>query len=117
MRPFHIPTRKTWVDLDTIQSIDEPKFLNIMGSGGLFIELSWQHAFRDTSDRALWEVDWVSDRSKEFQPIPDGWKPMPDDHGRGIYIEQEGDEPAKLASIRREVFVPFWEAWTGRRYV
>lgn len=113
MRPFCIPGKSLWLDLDTVQELFEPTFLDMMGSGGFFIELQWHHAFRDERSRCLWNVEWRTKDSK-FNPPPADWKPV-STHDR-FFVSYEGDEIAMLTQVRREVFVPFWEAWTGRRY-
>tara|TARA_R110002020_G_scaffold279104_4_gene494506 strand:+ start:120 stop:329 length:210 start_codon:yes stop_codon:yes gene_type:complete len=50
MRPYKIPRTRTWVDLDTIQSINEP-FTWLSQS----TRIAWTSAFRDGFDFAEFE--------------------------------------------------------------
>lgn len=96
MRPFKIPLTNRWVDLDTVQEIREPSLVNYMGSGGYYIELTWQHAFRDdlSSKRFEQPIDWNSPEHS-FQKDSEG-------------------NPSELSRIHSEVFVPFFNAWRNR---
>ena len=96
MRPYLIPMTNRWVDLDTIQEICEPIFLDRMGSGGFYIYLKWYHAFRDTHSEHYFPQGAVYG--------PSGSRPVPktDDHGN----------PDQLAVIYNDVFLAFFNAWT-----
>lgn len=112
MRPFCIPGKSTWIDLDTVQELCEPAFLDLMGSGGFFIELVWLHALRNEPSKCQWKVEW---QGSKFKTPPKDWKPV-SVYRPEFFVQYEGDEIAMLAKIKREVFIPFWETWTGKRY-
>lgn len=96
MRPFKIPLTNRWVDLDTIQEIREPALLDHTGCGGYYIELTWQHAFRDDLSSKCFEqpIDWNST-------------------GQSFQKDSEGN-PSELSRIHSEVFVPLFNAWRNR---
>jgi hypothetical protein len=94
MRPYKIPMTNRWVDLDTIQSINEPVFEDHMGNGGYFIVLRWQHAFRDMESKCSFQQE------AEVKSV--GVRPMLD----------EDRNPSQLRIIREKVFGPFFTAWT-----
>lgn len=93
MRPFKTPLTNRWVDLDTIQEIREPTLLDNTGYGGYYIELTWQHAFRDDLS------------SRRFEQ-PSDWYGT----AHGFQKDSEGN-PSELSKIHSEVFVPFFNAW------
>ena len=98
MRPYRIPTINKWVDLDTILSIEEPRFQNQMGFGGMFVELEWQHYLRDKPEVVSWTQSWLTDvKTRQFLPVagPDG-------------------RPSQLIEVYDAVFVPFFTAWCGK---
>ena len=102
MRPYLIPKTNRWVDLDTIQEIREPVFLDRLGYGGYFISLTWRHAFQDKDHEQLFNQDshrWHDDRGNSHV------EPRKDELGR----------PDQLAVIREEVFKPFLAAWQQPR--
>ena len=101
MRPYKIPHTSRWVDLDTIQSIDEP----VLGAYENCI-LQWHHAFRDKPDE-------VNFGREEIMPDPK----------RQWSATTFREEMERLVAIwrkqgakkyYREVFVPFFTAWAGR---
>lgn len=100
MRPYKIPKANVWVDLDTIQEIQEPKFEDRMGSGGYYIVLRWQHAFQDEP-----REHWFYQPANFEKGV--GAEPVRDEHG----------EPSELAVIRREAFEPFLRAWSMPKFV
>lgn len=102
MRPYQIPKTKMWVDLDTIQSITEPRLEEARWPS---IVLHWQHAFQDETSVCQWE-----------QPN----EPIPDEDVRRMFrvneiTKNENGEPTMLPVIYEEVFKPFFEAWSGTK--
>lgn len=102
MRPYKIPKSNTWVDLDTIQSMSEPEVVLIHGS---WINLTWQHAFRNGPDSIVIceqpEVLINPDQDKMFHQYE---------------AEKNSDgEATMIPIIYEEVFKPFYEAWTGQK--
>lgn len=96
MRPYLIPRTNRWGDLDTIQEIKEPVFIDRMGSGGFYILLEWRHAFQN-------------DYTEHFFPQsavygPSGTRPTPKCDERG--------NPDQLTLIYNDVFTAFFNAWT-----
>lgn len=99
MRPFKIPKTNKWVDLDTIQSINEPvsepERSDLVSNFNWNIVLEWHHAFRDLPDFEVF--------SQKVELDDNVYRPTHDDNG----------EPDRLTEITNEVFKPFFEAWTG----
>lgn len=120
MRPFKIPGRDRWVDLDAVQEIREPYFDDQMGRGGFWVKISYRLAFQDQPVEIWDQVAWkfsADSRHNLLDPAPADWRPPPDHtEGSQFRIPYLGAEPEDLVKMRREVFVPFWEAWTGRTY-
>ena len=87
MTPYKIPKSNKWVDLDTIQSIDEPSSWR---NAGLEMLITWHHAFRDKPD-----VISLGTR-----------------HSMGYYGEDSLEDCIK--ELHEEVFKPFFNAWVNR---
>ena len=85
MRPYKIPRTNTWVDLDTIQSIEEPCGYSVSD-----VTLAWHHAFMD-------KPRWVDIKNPNIKNEYD-W------NERREYLKE----------IHKEVFQPFFDAWTGK---
>lgn len=103
MRPYQIPTTSKWVDLDTIQSIDEPGFDEYAN-----VYIKWQHAFRDKHDKImLASVFEAEHRATPFQGTPKEYS---------AEMDRRAEEWRKTACVRckAEVFDPFFAAWVGR---
>lgn len=96
MRPYKIIEADIWVDLDTIQQIHEPEFLDMMGFGGYFIELKWQHAFQDK--QSIYRFKQEADFS--VNPIEP--------------VKNENGELIDLVRVRDEIFKPFFDAWVSK---
>ena len=100
MRPYNIPLTNVWVDLDTIQSINEPalgKYDNCI--------LTWQHAFRNEPSSVNFGRD--TQPGKDFSA-----KTLREFDAERARLEKEW-----LANGTRryyeKVFVPFFTAWAG----
>ena len=100
MRPYLIPKTNRWVDLDTIQEIREPVFLDRLGHGGYFISLTWRHAFQDRDHEQLFRQEpiYTYDERTHLEVT----SPKLDASG----------QPDQLAIITGGVFKPFLWAWT-----
>lgn len=103
MRPYKIPTTSRWVDLDTIQSIDEPDF-DVYSN----VYMEWQHAFRDKHDRImLASVFEVTRQTASFLGTSKEYSAEMDRR------EAEWKKTA-CARCKAEVFDPFFAAWVGK---
>ncbi len=106
MRPYLI--NKTWVDLDTIQSIDEPE---PSYNAPYQVEITWQHAFQDKPSKVYLRA-----------PHP-GWKDELEEKNHWSLTPDERREvdQARYAvwhgEVRTGVWQAFFDAWTaGRRW-
>lgn len=105
MSPYLIPGTGIWVDLDTIQSITEPR----PGRDGLvhwdFAEnvlLRWQHAYRYDLSQVVIKLDHPRESNDPDQDIS---RPLMGPDGRTLF----------RARVEDEVFKPFFEAWRARK--
>lgn len=103
MRPYQIPKTKTWVDLDTIQSITEPCLEEARWPS---IVLHWQHAFQNETSVCQWEQPTTE--VPGFEKLAQSCR---------VYepTKNENGEPTMLPVIYEEVFKPFFEAWSGTK--
>ena len=101
MRRYHLAGLR-WVDLDTIQWIDEPAFgcEPDRGRPEHFV-LRWRHAYRETFEQLM-------------VPATRGWFTF----GEGLRIERiasewSDDVPREMAEFRERIFEPFLNAWSA----
>lgn len=95
MRPYQITPGGEWVDLDTIQSITPPvhDLFHTHYSTSAAI-MRWRHAFQDKSREFVWS--------------------QPEDRRTGKPVADEAGDPTEVARMTREVFDPFFKAWTNQ---
>lgn len=114
MRPYQIlipaelrrelvpqPPTDPWIDLDTIQSINPPTFVDRMGHGGYFIEMAVFHAFQDSPRIFSWAQPGEFVQGHGFR----GPERTPERTPEG--------EPTVQALVRKEVYEPLLRAWMG----
>lgn len=97
MRPYNLYGR--WVDLDTIQSINQPTFDRYDN-----IVISWHHAFREQPDEMNFgrEVGYPDHKlparewDNEYKRLVEAWRAK------------------AIPKYYEEVFVPFFTAWCGK---
>lgn len=78
---------------------ESPVFIDQMGHGGCFAVMRWRVAFQD-KPRELWwdqQVEWDQQKNNGR-----GYSPKVDEHG----------VPTAVAIMRRQVFDPFFKAWS-----
>lgn len=98
MRPYNYFGR--WVDLDTIQSIDEPcldRYDNLV--------VRWHHAFTDKQDEMNFGRDTYPAQSEKMSLA---------EFSKACDERTEEWKKTGVAKNRAEVFVPFFTAWAGR---
>jgi hypothetical protein len=100
MRPYRFVGR--WVDLDTIQSINEP-MLDQYGN----VYIQWQHAFRDTPDSVNFGRMTMPDEKKMAGKSLQEWQ------AERRRLEEQWEREG-TAMYYKEAFVPFFTAWCGK---
>jgi hypothetical protein len=106
MRPYQLGPDGEWVDLDTVQSIAPPFFVDEMGRGGFFVAMQWRHAFQDGPREIRWTQPW-------------SYKDRNDVNERPTPNKTEDGTPTEVERMHRELFQPFLNAWAnppGRVY-
>lgn len=91
MRPYEVVPGE-WVDLDTVQSISSPW---LAGETEDTFTLEWRHAFQAEPRRLRFTQPKVCIENV-------GWFPK---------LTMDG-VPTELDRVRREVFEPFFKAWS-----
>jgi len=95
MRPYQVYPRGPWVDLDSIQEIDPPEFVDRMGFGGYFVEMRLRVAFREEPRVFSFksESEWVKEDDYAY--------PKLDEHGF----------PDQLWWLVQSVYLPLLKEW------
>lgn len=99
MRPYQLWEHGPWVDLDQVQEIHPPKFIDRMGSGGFFVEMYVYFAFRDVPRIFKW------------------YQPMDDDTVHREVIRPKCTKsgwPTELTRMLNEVYLPLLKEWSGK---
>lgn len=97
MKPYKIPGTSRWVDLEAIQSMDEP-VVKAMASGTPVIEINYTLAFQE-------------------QPAGLVWRPDSKPEGTALGWDLAAKAQEKRREILATVFQPFLEAWMGSEHV
>lgn len=99
IRPYQMWPHGPWIDLNHVQQVNPPMFIDRMGFGGYFVEMTVELAFRDQP-----RVFKFYQEAGEYNPNREQPRPKVYDDGW----------PTELKHVVHAVYYPLVLEWTGQ---
>lgn len=111
MRPYQLWEQGPWVDLDYIQEVIPPEFVDRMGQGGFFIEMSIRFAFQNDVRLFRWNQDWEVPNIiiRRDGTVDEGFKDPKE------CVPLTNGVPSVLVQAELKIFRPLMYRWAGIR--
>lgn len=112
MRPYQLWIAGPWIDLDAVQEVIPPEFVDhTWGRGGFFVEMHIRFAFQDNLRTYRWKPDW---KTPEIRIYSDGSIDEGFSDPRELITLTDG-VPDTLIKVELNVFRPLMYRWAGIR--